>query len=242
MPLIAPPTPPQLEQDKASVDESFNKAFVLLDQLATDTAALKASEESRTQRLDAALAEMESVITSLKDSSKRRDDDSRRMEDDMRNLRDLIPKAMDAHKESTAAQLKELSTELKGLKTLVASRVGGTSQPTNVRPTSVSGMYTAPTTGGVNGIISGAVTPSSENPSSGGPVGGSNNNVDIANGPTSSGVPDRVQSSTPYGRMMNGKASIPAWQLAASQKNKVQETEKKDTSDSGTITETNSDT
>ena len=111
LPLVAPPTQPQLEQDKASIDESFKRAFDLLDQLNTDTAALKASEEARTTRLDSALGEMESVLASLKESSKRQGDDNRRIEDDVRGLRDLIPKAMDAQKENTDIRLKEHQTE-----------------------------------------------------------------------------------------------------------------------------------
>lgn len=94
LPLISPPTQPQLEQDKASVDESFKRAFDLLDQLNTDTSALKASEEARTTRLDSALGEMESVLASLKESSKRQGDDNRRIEDDVRGLRDLIPSTL----------------------------------------------------------------------------------------------------------------------------------------------------
>ena len=124
LPVISPPTAPQLEQDKASIDDSFKRAFDLLEQLNTDTTALKASEEARTQRLDNALGEVESVLTSLKESSKRQGDDNRRIEDDVRGLRDLIPKAMDAQKESTDNRLRELSTELKSLKTLVGNRMG----------------------------------------------------------------------------------------------------------------------
>ena len=62
-PMIAPPTAPQLEQDKQAIDESFEKAFSLLDQLAKDTEALKSSEQARTERLDTALTEVETVIS-----------------------------------------------------------------------------------------------------------------------------------------------------------------------------------
>src|SRR5690348_9602471 len=137
LPIISPPTPPQLEQDKASIDESFKRAFDLLDQLNTDTAALKSSEESRTNRLDVALGEMESVLASLKESSKRQGEYNRRIEDDVRGLRDLIPKALDDHKETTDNRLKELSTELKSLKTLVGNRMGGAP----VRPPTTTPAY-----------------------------------------------------------------------------------------------------
>jgi peroxin-14 len=46
--LVAPPTPERLEQDKKTIDEQFEKAFSLVDQLAKDTEALKAAEQQRT--------------------------------------------------------------------------------------------------------------------------------------------------------------------------------------------------
>src|SRR5215469_7092058 len=124
IPLIAPPTTPQLEQDKSAIDSSFEKAFALLDQLQTDTSALKVAEESRTQRLDSALTELESVVVTLKEQDRRREDDARRNADEIRGLRDLIPQAIDAQKEGQEERLKELGAELKSLKTLVGNRMG----------------------------------------------------------------------------------------------------------------------
>lgn len=245
MPLIQPPTQPQLEQDKASVDESFKRAFDLLEQLNTDTEALKASEEARTTRLDDALGEVESVLASLKDSSKRQGDDNRRIEDDVRGLRDLIPKALDAQKESTDTRLKELSTELKSLKTLIGNRMGsGTARP----PTTSSNYYgagsgSAPT---VNGASS-TSTPQSTSilspqptstPAATEQTSGSGSSEALTNG--SSAAAPAAATSTPtvekpasasYSRLPTGRASIPAWQLAAAKKT---EESKKDTSESGT--------
>lgn len=72
-PLVAPPTPDRLEQDKKAIDEQFERAFALVDQLAKDTDELKAAEKERTERLDQALTNLESVITELKTASKRRE-------------------------------------------------------------------------------------------------------------------------------------------------------------------------
>lgn len=233
-PLIAPPTPPQLEQDKKSIDESFEKAFALLDQLNTDTTALKAAEETRTQRLDSAVAEMESVMDSLKESLKRRDADSRRLEDDVRGLRDLIPKALEAHKEGTDNRLKDLSQELKSLKTLVGNRMGSGTPSTAARPTSGVNMWGSPAAG-VNG---GGATPATPAAASSAPAGGSTNNTSETqqqDGSSSSAATPAAQaSSSPYARFSNGRAAIPAWQMAAAKKN---DAEKKDTSESGTVSE-----
>ncbi|KAL7272951.1 peroxisomal membrane protein pex14 [Rhizina undulata] len=121
-PLIAPPTPPQLETDKAALDAKFASAFALLDTLKTDTAALKTAEEDRKSRVDAALAEVESVVQSLKDAGKRREDESKRVGDEVRGLRDLIPKALEGQKESQKKALEDLQSELKSLKQLVMNR------------------------------------------------------------------------------------------------------------------------
>jgi len=246
VPLIKPPTPPQLEQDKASIDESFKRAFDLLEQLNTDTTALKASEEARTTRLDDALGEVESVLASLKESSKRQGDDNRRIEDDVRGLRDLIPKALDAQKESTDNRLREISTELKSLKTLVGNRMSaGPARPSAPTPNNNYGanqsQSPAPTPN-VNGT-SGSSTPAQQPAATPAPVEQSNG----TNGASSTGAQGSTTpaASTPstekpaaslYSRS-GGRAAIPAWQMAAQKKN---EEAMKDTSESGTATEATS--
>lgn len=245
MPLIQPPTQPQLEQDKASVDESFKRAFDLLEQLNTDTTALKASEEARTTRLDEALGEVESVLSVLKDSSKKQGDDNRRIEDDVRGLRDLIPKALDAQKESTDNRLRELSTELKSLKTLIGNRMSST---TTARPASTTPSYygTASGSAPVNGTPSSTPAPQSTSILSPQPsstpapteqTNGTSNTDSKAS--ASSAAPASAAASTPaaekpasasYGRLPAGRAAIPAWQMAAAKKTE----EAKDTSESGT--------
>jgi peroxin-14 len=244
LPMISPPTPPQLAQDKASIDESFTRAFTLLDQLNTDTAALKASEEARTNRLDNALSEMESVLGSLKEASKRQGDDNRRIEDDVRSLRELIPKALDAHKETTDNRLKELGTELKSLKTLVGNRMSAGP----IRSTSSSAnAYSMPqeSTPNMNGTPSPTVAQQPV-PAVGGPAGGVSNATDgqgsvgaASSATPAVSTPERIQTPS-YGRLTNGKATIPLWQMVVAKKN--QEAEKKDTSESGTATEASPNT
>jgi peroxin-14 len=257
IPLIAPPTTPQLEQDKSAIDASFEKAFALLDQLQTDTSTLKTAEESRTQRLDSALTELESVLAALKEQDRRREDDARRNTDEIRGLRDLIPQALEAQKEGQEERLKELGAELKSLKTLVGNRMGGSAsaQKSTSSMGVASSVYGSATNlSGVNGTATGSGSGSPTLPASNiakessvGAIGTSDSQAAGATS-TSSTVganataPDRSQNVTPsytsrFGSSRGG-ASIPAWQLAAGKK--TQESlngEKKDTSDSGTITE-----
>lgn len=216
-PMIAPPTAPQLEQDKAAIDTSFEKAFALLDQLATDTDELKKSESARTERLDNALGEVESVIAQMKDASKRRDDEGRRLSDEVRALKDLIPRAMDAQKESSDNRLKEIGTEMKSLKTLVQNRMSAPPpipRPNPTAPTSNSTQSSAPT----------PTQPPSASDSTPAPTPKTAETSDEAaqganDSKSTASASDRSAASSPYGRMMNGRAAIPAWQMAAAKKN-----------------------
>ncbi len=121
--MVAPPTPERLEQDKKAIDDQFERAFALVEQLAKDTEALKASESERTARLDRALGELETAMTDLKSANRRREDDALRVRDDVMNFRDLLPKALEAQKQTTDSRLQEINTELKSLRTLISQRM-----------------------------------------------------------------------------------------------------------------------
>ncbi|KAL1890551.1 peroxisomal membrane protein pex14 [Sporothrix stenoceras] len=237
-PLVAPPTPDRLEQDKKAIDEQFERAFALVDQLAKDTDELKAAEKERTERLDQALTNLESVITELKTASKRREEDAERLRDDVRGLKDALPKALDTQREVTDGRLREVNTELKGLKTLIGQRMGGSSAATT-GGSSVSGSgpsylrassSVAPSTTSAPSVVSvesegtetankAAANPLAttvetvSNNSSSGFVGGYSASNLAGNSSSSSPAP-AASTSTPSSFSTAGKASIPAWQRA----------------------------
>lgn len=204
--MIAPPTPPQLEQDKASIDESFKRAFDLIDQLSTDTAEIKASEEARKEKLDTALADMERVVEEMKISARKRDDDSKRINDEIRSLHAMIPKAMKAQEDSNDNRLRELNTELKSLKTLISNRMSGQGVPQTAVPRSTG--VTGANMFGSQGTASTNTT--SETPAPQDPPKPSVESVTTAQ-------PERSNTASPLGRF-GQRGGIPAWQLAAAKK------------------------
>ena len=220
-PLIAPPTPPQLEQDKAAIDEQFNKAFALLDTLSSDTAALKEAEEARTQKLDTAINDIESIIADLKAANTRREDDSRRMEADIKTMKESLPKSIDSVRDASERQLKELSSELGSLKLLMGNRMGGGNSSFGS-----SGQGIPRTQPGQPPTSSNAAaTASSESaPSSNPPRSTPSFSSPASQFSSSTTVPAATTQSRPgpgpsYGSS-SGKAAIPAWQMAASSKAK----------------------
>lgn len=225
-PLIAPPTPPQLEQDKASVDASFDKAFALLDQLATDTQELKDAEKARTERLDSALAEVESVIGKMKEANESREAESRRMAREMAEIREQIPKAIEKEREGTDTRLKDLGTEMKSLKTLVANRMAGGA------PRSTP-SYTPP-----------VVQPQQQQSATNGtPATETNGTAEEQQSEKPGSLfPERSASASPFGQRLGGakSPSIPAWQLAAKKRNEEAKKDAavgQDLSQSGTASE-----
>ncbi|KAF6225844.1 hypothetical protein HO133_009846 [Letharia lupina] len=210
-PLISPPTPPQLEADKASIDESFNRAFALIEQLTTDTAAIKESESERTEKLDTTLKDVGSVIEDLKAANTRREAESRIIADQVTGLKDMVPKALEGWKANGDAKLEELGQEVQSLKKLLENRVG--------RP---SGAPTPTGRGHPNGNEK-----SKDNPSafSSANSGTTTPTAESASGPSAPapGVTVPKRESTPLrGFERSDRRAIPAWQMAAA-------TEKTDT-------------
>ncbi|KAL1978500.1 hypothetical protein VTN31DRAFT_1359 [Thermomyces dupontii] len=219
VPLIAPPTPPQLEQDKQSIDEQFNRAFALIEQLSNDTAALKSAEEARTQRLDAALHEVESVVSELKTASRRRDETTRHLSDELRLLKDSIPKALEGAREGNENRLKELSAELKSLKVLLNNRLQSTS----------SGATSSSPIGGLGRTLGSATTESAttngtnttSTPSDSGDNATPSATVATGGAGQAQQQSASATSSSPLSQLGRAPASIPAWQMAAANRAKA---------------------
>ena len=225
-PLIAPPTPPQLEQDKAAVDESFARAFALLDQLTADTEALKISEQARTHRIDTALSEVETVLGELKDGKARREEEARRINEDLRGLKELIQKSLSTQKESTDGRLQDLNKELKGLKTLVSNRVASSAGPASrSRTTAEDQSQPGPSTDSKRHGFASSVddqtasstpsTPSAAAPQESTGASQTERSTSGSSSTTASGDTNQDLSRFLRAGIPVNRAAIPAWQLAA---------------------------
>ena len=214
MPLIAPPTPPQIEQDKTAIDASFARAFALIDQLATDTAALKASEAERTEKLDSTLQDVNAVIADLKAARTRQENESRSLAGQVQGLKDLVPKALEGWRESGDRRLEELGGELRSLKKLLSNRVGAPGAP----PPSSGRPYSTPSVDRSSGANTPAGT--SSNAPNGMAASGTAESEDkrsmstVPSAPAPGVTVPRRESPSVF--QSSGRAAIPAWQMAAS--------------------------
>lgn len=179
--------------------------------MSTDTAALKSAEEARTERLDAALREVETVVSELKTSSRRRDDETRRISDEVRALKDAIPKALEGAREGNENRLKELGTELRSLKVLVGNRLSSAgsapASPLSGRTVgSTIPVMSRPADESTGSSITNGVTPGSQDQAS-------------SSSPAAASPAPRDNTSSPLSQL-GRSASIPAWQMAAANRSK----------------------
>jgi peroxin-14 len=92
VPLIKPPTPAELESDKAIVTAKFDEAQQILDSLKAETAELKEAQEKQIQKVEEALQSVEKAVNDLQESGNRREADIRAFKTDIDSVRELIPR------------------------------------------------------------------------------------------------------------------------------------------------------
>ena len=90
--MIKPPTPAELELDKALVTAKFDEAQEILQSLKTETAELTASQENQRQKVEEALQSLEKAVEASQESGSRREADIRGFKTDLDAIRELIPK------------------------------------------------------------------------------------------------------------------------------------------------------
>lgn len=212
--MISPPTPPQIESDKASIDASFTRIFALIDQLSTDTAAVRAAETSRADKLDTTLSSITSVIEDLKAANVRRESEARIAAAQVAGLKDQIPQALESWKQGEDVKIEEVRGEVLSLKKLLQNRVGvGSAQTPNmgVGRGAMYGGYTAGSTPAELDKSSGPSTPSAGGLSANGVESQDQVTDAVAPAPGVT-APKRESSSSRFGK--GGGAAIPAWQMA----------------------------
>lgn len=213
MPLISPPTPPQLEADKASIDASFNRAFALIEQLTADTTKLQISEAERTEKLDSSFEGIDSIVEDLKAANMRREAESKVIADQVQGLKELVPKALQGWKASGDAKMEELSLEVQSLKRLLENKVGrsgGSSGPTGRG-------YAPPTANGNEKSSDGfSMLP----PASNGTASPNKESPGVPSAPAPGITSPKQDSPAPSNSFERGdrRAAIPAWQMAAAGK------------------------
>ena len=181
----------------------------MIDQLASDTAALKVAEEERAEKVETTLKEVNAVVDDLKASNAKRERESKAVADQVQQLKSLIPTALEQWKANGDARLDDLSQELSGLRKLLESRVGkptGTSIP-NGRGYGVLGT-------------SNHGTATQNNPTKQDGANSDSVAEDRSSSSASNTAHDNQEGAASKRAAFNNdrKAAIPAWQMAAANK------------------------
>ena len=216
--MVAPPTTSQLDADKASIDESFSRAFALIDQLATDTQELKESEKERAKKIDSALEDVNSVCLHLKETNESRKYETRQLRDQVERLQDLIPSTLNEWKAAGDGRIDELGAELRGLRKLLGARVGSSTEANPVP--SLSPLKAYPHSSAQSSAPRSSSSQPMANKGSSVPTGGMSPtpgpSFNIPPSTLAHGITLPKPDATEDGYKVSRPVSIPAWQLAAS--------------------------
>ena len=98
MPLIKPPTPAELEADKALVTAKFDEAQQILEALKAETTELKESQEKQRLKVEETLQSVQKAVLELQESGNRREADIRGFKADIDSIRELIPRVPSSQK------------------------------------------------------------------------------------------------------------------------------------------------
>lgn len=234
MPLILPPTPPSLEADKEALEAEFARVQGLLDQVQQDTEEVKTSQIEVAKRVENALKGVEETIDQLKSQTKKRDDEMKLVTAEVERIRDRLPKNIDKLKDSQEQGLADIQSELKSLKQLLSTRTAASSGPKLPPippPSSYLTRKASPAVPAVpaveHSVSSSSTVPADKEdfiPTPGGAVPSTSS---VPNSAVSS-APSPIQEPEPFvpePKKPAAKAGIPAWQLAALEKEKEKEKE-----------------
>ncbi|KAK9353472.1 peroxisomal membrane anchor protein conserved region-domain-containing protein [Lipomyces doorenjongii] len=123
VPLILPPTPAALEADKEAVSAEFARAEELLQQLQSETEALKEAEKRRVESVDQAVEELHKVIEEANTQLESREREMRQLQAEIENVRDELPKYLDRTAEGHKQDLFDIQAEIKSLKQILSNRL-----------------------------------------------------------------------------------------------------------------------
>ena len=92
VPHLKPPTTSSFQQTSTSLEEQYDKAQSLLDELKTSTKTLQDSLESDREKINSVVEEVEGAVRSVKDNEERWRDEMREVRSEVESVRDLVPK------------------------------------------------------------------------------------------------------------------------------------------------------
>lgn len=209
LPLIAPPTPTQLDTDKETVAAQFDQVQEMLSILQKDTEQVKEQNAEQNKKVETALEQVDAAVKDMQEKTARRETDIRRIGLELDQIREMIPKAIDAVKAAQGEALNDLGGELRSLKTLLQNRLKATSAPFNAANSATNGASTSSTASTTpNATTQKSAASASTAPSAPTSAGNAQTLTTASNPKTTTGDPLARFSS----RAGNG---IPEWQRSA---------------------------
>ncbi|KAK9470615.1 uncharacterized protein V1510DRAFT_422546 [Dipodascopsis tothii] len=123
VPLIVPPAGPQFDADRAALEAEFDRVAALVEQVRTDAAEARASEQRRAAAVDAAVGDLAAVTAELRSRLEHRDADLQAVRGDVDELRVSLPRWLEKAGSLQTDALTEIQNEVASLRQLMVSRL-----------------------------------------------------------------------------------------------------------------------
>lgn len=188
-PHLQPPNQTVLEEDKDALTAKYDEVAAQLSALDAETKAVKQGIEAQREAVEKSIKEVEDTVRTMRDADKKRGKDMDDVKSDVETMKRDMERMFERTKEAQTASLAELQNELKSLKSLLASRAGGTT-PAGVAASRPYSPFGQQQNGGQDASA------------------GTGNGIPASTSAPANGV-GGISGSVPA-----AKPSIPAWQLA----------------------------
>ncbi|KAH3665674.1 hypothetical protein OGAPHI_003862 [Ogataea philodendri] len=197
VPRVLPPSKTLLEQDKASIDQEFQRVESLLEKFEADQKEFFEEQKAKSSKIDETLHEIDEIISKTNEKNLNNEETLKYLKLEIENIKTTLLKTLDGQKATLNAELSSMEKQIQDIKFDIRSTGVNT----------VSQLHTPP------------------NESSSAPSESKNGSVSALNIPPATSIPsmkdilskekEKDVSIEGISQIKDQERSIPAWQLAA---------------------------
>lgn len=233
LPKVIPPSQSKLDEDKEEMEREFQRVEAILEKLETDQAEFIKRQDEKSKLIDEALIEVDAIVKATNEKNLRNEETLKYLKLEIDSIKTTLLKNLEAQKSTISSELQELEKKTDGLKDSLSLLVS--SKEKNIGASGglsydVPSPSSTPTPPPPNLLTNNRSTSSNSVP-----MESSYSNLNI---PPPSSVPSAKDilgsasasdSSTALDKSKDSisnanPSSIPAWQLASSQKTNINAT------------------
>lgn len=226
LPKVVPPSQSKLDDDKEAMEREFQRVETMLEKLETDQLEFIKRQDEKSKLIDEALIEVDAIVKATNEKNLRNEETLRYLKLEIDSIKTTLLKNLESQKSTISNELQELERKTDGLKNSLTDALSKGDSLNNKFKHEINDIPTrsTPTPPPANLLTNNRSTSNHSIPR--------DNSYSNLNIPPPSSVPSakdilassEVSSSTSTPTSAPIASSIPAWQMASTQKAGINET------------------